>query len=60
MPGCNVAGHARIGTGATVGMGANVLQELEVGAHAFVGAGSVVTRDVPDHARALGSPARLR
>ena len=31
----------------------------EVGRHAIVGAGSVVTKDVPDYAVAVGNPAKV-
>ena len=45
--------------GATIGANATVICGHTVGRYAFVGAGAVVTRDVPDHALVLGSPARL-
>jgi len=45
--------------GASVGGGAVVLPGVKVGRMAMVGAGAVVTRDVPDRAIVLGSPARL-
>lgn len=57
-PGANVSGDVRIGSGASVGSNACVLQGLEVGADAFVGAGAVVTRSVPAGAVVVGAPAR--
>jgi UDP-2-acetamido-3-amino-2,3-dideoxy-glucuronate N-acetyltransferase len=45
--------------GATLGANCTVLCGVTVGRYAFVGAGAVVTRDVPDHALVIGSPARL-
>lgn len=57
-PGANVSGSVHLGEGATVGSNAVVLQGLRVGIGAFVGAGAVVTRDVPDGATVVGSPAR--
>jgi acetyltransferase-like isoleucine patch superfamily enzyme len=60
MPGCNVAGLVRVGYGATIGLGANVLPKLEIGARAFIAAGAVVTRDVPADHLAVGVPARIR
>ena len=44
--------------GCSIGAGAVVVAGTEVGRFATVGAGSVVTRDVPDHALVVGSPAR--
>jgi UDP-2-acetamido-3-amino-2,3-dideoxy-glucuronate N-acetyltransferase len=44
--------------GATIGANATVLCGTTIGAYAFVGAGAVVTRDVPDFALVVGSPAR--
>lgn len=58
MPGANVSGAVRLQRGATVGSNACVLQGCVVGQFAFVGAGAVVTRDVPDGAIVVGSPAR--
>jgi UDP-2-acetamido-3-amino-2,3-dideoxy-glucuronate N-acetyltransferase len=50
----------RVGRGATIGANATVVSGVTIGARAFVGAGAVVTRDVPDHALVLGTPARVR
>jgi acetyltransferase-like isoleucine patch superfamily enzyme len=46
--------------GAAIGLGASLLPGVEVGERAIVGAGSVVTRDVPDRAVAMGVPARVK
>jgi UDP-2-acetamido-3-amino-2,3-dideoxy-glucuronate N-acetyltransferase len=45
--------------GATIGANATVVCGHTIGRYAFIGAGAVVTRDVPDHALVLGSPARI-
>lgn len=42
-----------------LGFGVIVLDGVRIGAGAIVGAGSVVTRDVPSNAVAVGSPARV-
>jgi UDP-2-acetamido-3-amino-2,3-dideoxy-glucuronate N-acetyltransferase len=47
-----------VGRGASIGANATVLCGIRIGRWALVGAGAVVTRDVPDHARVLGVPAR--
>lgn len=46
--------------GASIGANATVVCGTTLGNHSFVGAGAVVTRDVPDHGVAYGSPARVR
>ena len=45
--------------GAWIGAGATVLPGVCVGKHAVVGAASVVTKDVPDYAVAVGNPAKV-
>jgi len=50
----------RIGSNVWIGAGALILPGVTIGDDALVGAGSVVTRDVPDGAIALGNPARPR
>lgn len=45
--------------GATIGANATIICGVTLGAYSFVGAGAVVTKDVPDYALVLGSPARI-
>jgi UDP-2-acetamido-3-amino-2,3-dideoxy-glucuronate N-acetyltransferase len=45
--------------GASLGANCTIVCGLTIGRYAFVGAGAVVTRDVPDFALVVGSPARL-
>lgn len=54
-----VLGRTRVRRGAAVGANAVVVTGVTIGRWAMVGAGAVVTRDVPDHALALGNPARV-
>ncbi len=44
--------------GATLGANSTIVCGNTIGEYAFVGAGSVVTRDVPDYALVVGTPAR--
>lgn len=48
----------RVKRGASIGANATVICGHIIGRFAFVGAGAVVTRDVPDFALVLGTPAR--
>ena len=49
----------RVKNGAALGANATIVCGVTIGAWAMVAAGSVVTKDVPDHALVLGSPARF-
>ncbi len=44
--------------GATLGANCTIICGVTIGKYAMIGAGAVVTRDVPDHALVMGSPAR--
>ena len=44
--------------GATIGANATIVCGVEIGRYAFVGAGTTVTKNVPDYALVIGSPAR--
>ena len=48
-----------VGDGAWLGAGVTVLDGMRIGIGSVVGAGSVVTRDIPDYAVAVGVPARV-
>jgi serine O-acetyltransferase len=49
----------RIGNRVYIGAGAKIIGKVSVGEGARIGANSVVTRDVPAHATAVGVPARI-
>src|SRR3954463_10979919 len=48
-----------VGRGASLGANSTIVCGHTIGRYAFVGAGAVVTRDVPDYALVVGSPARV-
>jgi len=49
----------RIGRHVFLGDGAKVVGAVTVGDHAVIGVSSVVTKDIPAHATAVGIPARV-
>jgi sugar O-acyltransferase (sialic acid O-acetyltransferase NeuD family) len=55
----SISGCCRIGDGVLVGSNATVLPRIAIGDWATIGAGAVVTKDVPDGAVVVGSPARV-
>ena len=48
-----------IGDDSDIGIGSIILPGVRIGKGVQIGAGSVVTRDIPDYAVAVGSPARV-
>ena len=48
---------AHVLSGAVIGLGANVIEELVIGTGAVVAAGAVVTKDVQDKTLVAGVPA---
>ena len=52
-------GDIKVGEDAWLGTGVAVLGGVTIGDGAVIGAGSVVTKDIPDNAIAVGSPARV-
>lgn len=58
-PGCHLAGNVVLEEGAMMGIGSVAVPGVRIGAWAKIGAGSVVTKDVPSGAVAVGVPARV-
>lgn len=54
-----IGGAARVGRLSLVGLGAVLLPGCLIGEHATVGAGSVVLKEVPAHATAIGVPSKV-
>lgn len=57
-PGVRLAGHVVAESGAFVGIGATVVQNVRIGFEAIVGAGAVVVQDVEPMTTVVGVPAR--
>lgn len=57
-PNASIGGKCLIKEGAYVGSGACIREKITIGRNAIVGMGAVVTRDVPDDATVVGTPAR--
>ena len=49
-----------ISDGAAIGANTTLLPGVCIGEGSLVAAGAVVTRDVPDHMLAIGTPARIK
>ena len=58
-PGAHLCGHVTVGAASLIGAGTTLIPGVHVGRGAVIGAGSTVLSDVPDGARAGGTPCRL-
>jgi UDP-3-O-[3-hydroxymyristoyl] glucosamine N-acyltransferase len=54
-----ISGSTVLGDGVWLGPNSTVNQNLTIGDHCYIGTGSVVTRDLPPHSLAYGSPAKV-
>ena len=45
--------------GSSIGANATIVCGITLGRHCFIGAGAVVTKDIPDFALVVGSPAKI-
>lgn len=57
--GGSLSGESVLEEGVSLGTGVNVLPRKRIGAWAIIGAGSVITRDIPGNATAVGVPCRV-
>ena len=55
---CELAGHVRVGDGATLGASRLVHQFVRIGTHSFTGMGTYLDRDLPPYVRAAGNMAQ--
>ena len=58
-PNATLSGDVHIGEGTHIGSGASIIQGIKIGKWCTIGAGAVIIRDIPDHATAVGNPARI-
>lgn len=54
-----ISGGVVLGDGVWLGPNVSVNQSLTIGSHCYVGTGAVITRDLPPHSLAYGSPAKV-
>jgi sugar O-acyltransferase (sialic acid O-acetyltransferase NeuD family) len=57
-PGAILTGGTSIGNNTFIGAGAIVNPGVKIGQNVIIGSGSVVVRDIPDHLKVYGVPAR--
>lgn len=53
-------GTIHIKKGASIGAGSIILPGVTIGNYALIGAGTVVTKNLPNHALAIGNPAAIK
>lgn len=58
-PGVNLAGFTHVKECADVGIGATTIQGVSIGKQSRIGGQTMVLKDVPDGATAVGNPARI-
>jgi acetyltransferase EpsM len=54
-----LCGTVKVGEGTLIGARAIVIPGKKIGKWVTIGAGSVVVKDIPDYAVAVGNPARV-
>lgn len=54
-----LAGSVSVGDFTMIGVGSCVKPKINIGINTIIGAGSVVVKDIPDHAKAYGNPAKI-
>jgi len=57
-PGAILLGGSKVGNFTFIGSNATILPDVEIGSNCIIGAGSVVTKNIPDHSKVFGVPAR--
>jgi sugar O-acyltransferase (sialic acid O-acetyltransferase NeuD family) len=58
-PRATILGNVKIGSNCRIGSNVTILPKIIIGENVIIGAGAVVTKHIPDNAKAFGNPARL-
>lgn len=58
-PNATLSGDVHVGEGTHIGSGASAIQGVRIGKWCTIGAGTVLIKDIPDYATAVGNPARI-
>lgn len=58
-PNATLSGNVHVGEGTHIGSGASAIQGVRIGKWCTIGAGTVIIKDIPDYATAVGNPARI-
>lgn len=58
-PNAVTGGNVHIGACSAVSLGASIIHGVKIGEHSVIGAGALVVDDIPHHAVAYGTPAKV-
>lgn len=58
-PNVALCGNVHVGEGTHIGVGSSVIPGIKIGRWCTIGAGATVIHDIPDGAKAVGTPARV-
>jgi len=58
-PSATLCGNVIVGEGTHIGAGATIIPNIKIGKWCVIGAGSVVIKDIPDHTKVVGNPAKI-
>ncbi|MCF8296023.1 MAG: acetyltransferase [Saprospiraceae bacterium] len=59
MPHTDLGGHVKLGDLVTMGTKTTIAPHQKIGTEAYIGSGSVILRNIPNGAKAVGNPAKI-